>query len=44
MIQTQRNLPPPVGVIWSHHLPLLIQEPVRAEGPGVVPVLRVVVH
>ncbi len=38
-----RNKPPSVHVVNPNQLPLLIQEPLRVEGPGVLPVLRVVV-
>ncbi len=31
-------------MLRSHQLPLFIQKPLRLEGPGVLPVLRVMVH
>ncbi len=37
------DLPPPFWVVHPNQLPLLIQKPLRLEGPGVLPVLRVVV-
>ena len=37
-------IPSPVRVIHPYQLPLIIQEPLRVEGPGVLPVLSLVVQ